>query len=769
MRHLPPSSKTKTTPVSAAIIAVKGGAETMQDHTRIKDENRLKNEDRYYHILQAIPDAILLTHTGDNAVLDINEAFEKLTGYRRGEILGRTCDQLPFFPKPGFRTQAFQEPEATDEAREIETNIFRKDGRIACVLITSRPIKVAGDICRLNIIRDITGQKQAEALLWKSEQRMKKKLDALLSPENDTGKPELADVIDVSTLQSLMDDFNKLARIPMAIVDLEGRVLVGVGWQDICVKFHRVHPETCRHCVESDLHLSANLQPGEFRLYKCKNNMWDIATPLMVDGRHVGNIFSGQFFFDNEPLDYELFRSQARRYGFDEQAYMAALGAVQRLSRETVNTGMRFLMKLAHMISQLSYSNIKLVRSLTERDALMNSLQASEERYRNLVDGVPVGIFRTTADGNILDANAPLVHMLGYHDREALLASNAAGIYASPEGRKQWKVRADKEGIVRDFETQMQRPDGNLIWVRISGRVTRDDENRIQYYEGVLEDITERRQTAEALQKAQEELIRKGKLSILGQLAGVVGHELRNPLGVMSNAVYYLQMVLTEADETTREYLDIIKKEIDNSLRIITDLLDFARTKPPQTRTLAVRELIDGSLGKCTIPKSVAVRIDIPDPPPVVSVDLFQMEQVFQNIITNAVQAMPDGGELHISTRYVQGSTPDVQGSKGKTDEHQTSDMVPTPDFVEISIADTGEGISPENMEKLFQPLFTTKTKGIGLGLVVCKNLTEANGGRIAVKSRLGRGTSFILTLISSPPPCFFPLPWPDRERHPPF
>jgi len=712
----------------------------MEDNARTTDKERLKNEDRYFHILQSIPDAILLTRTGDNAVLDINEAFEKLTGYRREEVLGRTCEQLLFFPKPGFWTLAFQEIELSSKAREIETSIFRKNGSIACVLISSRPIEVDGETCHLSIIRNITEQKQAEAILWESEQRMREKLDTLLFPETDIGKLELADFIDARMIQSLMDDFHKLTHIPMAIVDLEGRVLVGVGWEDICVKFHRVHPETCSHCVESDTQLTTGVRPGEFRLYKCRNNMWDIATPLIVGNHHIGNIFSGQFFFDNEPLDYELFRSQARQYGFDEQAYMAALGAVQRLSRESVNTGMMFLMKLAHMISQLSYSNIKLVRSLAERDALMNSLQASEERYRNLFKGVPVGIFRITAEGHILDANPALIHMLGYDDREALLATNAADAYVSQEDRKQWKVKADKEGIVHGFEPQIKRPDGTVIWVRISGRVTRDDENLIQYYEGVMEDITERKLAEETLHRLQDELIRKEKLSVLGQLAGIVGHEIRNPLGVMSNAVYFLKTIMTDADDTIKEYLDIIKQEVDNAQRIITDLLDFSRTKTPQIVPVTVNILATKALGKCTIPENIHVQTDIPDTLPQVNVDLFQMGQVLQNLITNAVEAMPKGGTLTLAARQVSGTRD--QGSN-------TEPRSPFPDigFIEITVSDTGEGISPENMEKLFQPLFTTKTKGIGLGLVVCKNLIEANGGKIEVESCSGEGTGFTIIL----------------------
>ena len=108
--------------------------------------------------------------------------------------------------------------------------------------------------------------------------------------------------------------------------------------------------------------------------------MWDIATPLMVGGHHVGNVFMGQFFFDDEQLDRALFEAQAARYGFDREMYLAALDAVPRLSRETVAGGMAFFLRLSAMLSKLSYSNIKLARSVTEREALMSSLQESKER-----------------------------------------------------------------------------------------------------------------------------------------------------------------------------------------------------------------------------------------------------------------------------------------------------------------------------------------------------------------------------------------------------
>ncbi|MBC7961724.1 MAG: PocR ligand-binding domain-containing protein, partial [Steroidobacteraceae bacterium] len=163
---------------------------------------------------------------------------------------------------------------------------------------------------------DITGRKRAEGALEESEERVRRKLDSIISPEGDIGNLDLADIIDARSLQTLMDDFYQLTGIPTGLLDNKGKVLVGVGWQDVCTKFHRVNPETCRNCVESDVRLSAGIPHGEYKVYKCKNNMWDVATPVMVGDRHFGNLFMGQFFFEDEPLDYEQFRSQARQYGF---------------------------------------------------------------------------------------------------------------------------------------------------------------------------------------------------------------------------------------------------------------------------------------------------------------------------------------------------------------------------------------------------------------------------------------------------------------------
>jgi signal transduction histidine kinase len=248
----------------------------------------------------------------------------------------------------------------------------------------------------------------------------------------------------------------------------------------------------------------------------------------------------------------------------------------------------------------------------------------------------------------------------------------------------------------------------------------------------------------ESLRAAQEEVVRREKLALLGQLAGSVGNELRNPLGVMNNAVFFLKNLLPDDGETVREYLDIIKNEIDTSQRILTDFIDFFRTKAPRAMAIPAEELMAQSLDRRAIPENVEVSVDFPKTLPPLWVDPLQMRQAFRNLIDNAVQAMPMGGALKIAARWVRSEELEVRST-----QEITSPLTPhsSQDFIEISVEDAGEGIAPENMEKLFQPLFTTKSRGIGLGLPICQNLVEANGGRIGVESTRGVGTNFTVML----------------------
>jgi signal transduction histidine kinase len=221
----------------------------------------------------------------------------------------------------------------------------------------------------------------------------------------------------------------------------------------------------------------------------------------------------------------------------------------------------------------------------------------------------------------------------------------------------------------------------------------------------------------QALHEAQEELVRKEKLATLGQLAGGVGHELRNPLGVIKNAVYYLNMVLP-ADEKVRKHLEILDREVASANRIVTELLDFARTKVPVREAVGLGAIVRTALDRLLLPGAVTIELQLDESIPPALVDPQQVGQIILNFLLNAVQAMPEGGRMTVSTGE------DRQG-------------------VFAAVEDTGGGIPTENLARIFQPLFTTKAKGIGLGLALARDLAVANGGQITVTSAVGRGSRF--------------------------
>ena len=202
------------------------------------------------------------------------------------------------------------------------------------------------------------------------------------------GVIDLAAILPIEAVQALLDQFNRVFPVVTAILDLSGRILQASGWQRICTDFHRANAESCRNCTESDLYLAGNVRPGEFVAYRCKNQLWDVVTPLVIGGVHCGNLYTGQFLFTDDVVDEEAYAAQADRYGFDRASYLAALAEVPRIQRERLDEVMRFLVRLTSLVSDLGVSNLRLQAEIAERRRLYEALQGEQESRMRLERGL---------------------------------------------------------------------------------------------------------------------------------------------------------------------------------------------------------------------------------------------------------------------------------------------------------------------------------------------------------------------------------------------
>ena len=435
-------------------------------------------------------------------IFRVNEHACKSLGYSSEEL----CALSIFDIDPEITREKMLELNEILEERGLatfQTTHQRRDGSTFPVEITISILDFKGKRYGISFVKDITERKRAEEALRESESRVRRKLESILDPEGDIGELDLADILDAPEIQALMEDLYRITGLKMSIIDLQGQVLVDVGWQDICSKFHRKHPETLKKCFESDSDLALGVPQGEFRTYRCKNNMWHIVTPIIVGGRHMGNLFLGQFFFADEELDYDLFRAQARTYGFPEKEYLAALEAVPRQSKELVNLGKDVFLRLTDMFSKLSYANIKLAYSLAERDRLTATLRQANM----VVENSPVVLFRCkAAPGWPVEMVSRNVVQFGYAPEEFLSGELTYSSIVHPEDLG--RLIAETEEYAATGEGQLLQEyrivtkGGDIRWIINESGYERNEEGEITYLEGIIIDVTEWKEAEEELREA---------------------------------------------------------------------------------------------------------------------------------------------------------------------------------------------------------------------------------------------------------------------------
>jgi PAS domain S-box-containing protein len=390
---------------------------------------------------------------------------------------------------------------------------------------------------------------------------------------------------------------------------------------------------------------------------------------------------------------------------------------------------------------------------ISERKHVEEELKESEERSRAIIANSPIGIATSGADKQFLSANEAFCKILGYTEKELRKLTFKDITHPADFKESALKMEELENGKVSSFtlETRYIKKDGNVINGKVMVSEVSKRNGKPALFVVELEDITERKKTEDQrkvlerkvndyskylkymvdlrttqLKDSNERLVKAERLAAIGELAGMVGHDLRNPLAGIKNAVYFLKKKgTTIKEEQSKEMLEVIEKAIEHSDKIINDLLEYARDMHLELAFSTLPTLLNAASRMIQVPDRIQILNHVNEEI-LIKVDADKIMRIFVNVIKNAIDAIPEKGTIEISSFKIG-------------------------NCIEVAFSDTGTGIPEETLSKIFTPLFTTKAQGMGFGLAICKRIIEAHGGTIHVKTALNKGTTFTISLPTKP------------------
>ncbi len=476
-----------------------------------------------------------------------------------------------------------------------------------------------------------------------------------------------------------------------------------------------------------------------------------------LKGLKVGEGFNGRVAQTGEPLvienaseDPRLTREIVRREGIRAEIIVplkakgnvvGTLAGAMRESRQFLGEEVELLTTIGSQIG-IGIENSQLYQR--ERLAAQQAL-ASERRYREIFEDAHDAIWIHDSHGNIIAANKATEELVGYSSKE-LLGMNVRDFLAEEGLSLARRIRRKLflgETVEQPYEQRLISKDGTGRILKLTTNLSREDD-KLKGFQNIARDVTREKEmqdklratyrelseSHQRLKESQEQLIQAEKLTSLGQLAASIAHEVNNPL---SGVLAYTQLLAKKVrgdnipKEVALQYLSKMEAELTRSTKLIRHLLDFARQSPPALRQLNLNDVVNRAFDLAAHSaelQHVQIVRELDPSLPNLMADFDQLHQVCTNLILNAIQAMPQGGKLTLRTSVDNGQ-------------------------LKMEVQDTGCGISPENMRKLFTPFFTTKheVKGVGLGLAISYGIIQRHHGRIEVQSKKGEGTTFTIYL----------------------
>ncbi len=650
---------------------------------RRMEEALRESEERYRTWIEEAPIGVCNVDL-EGTVTFVNKRFEEVSGYSRDEIIGKNGFTLGMFENEtlhllGERMKARLEGKS---GRLLEIRFRRKDGEWMWVEMEGKVIKKEGTPVGFELIsRDVT-----------ERVRMKEKLEALHRHSMRLDAAKTVDEIANHTLDA-MEFTLGFDVADFCIVD--GAYIFVKGSRGVPVSPLK-WPLDGLGIVAKTANIGKTSMVSDVR-----------KEPAFVDARKLTSREEAQSALSELAVPVLI-----------DKKVLAVLNVESSRLSAFTEEDKKLLETLAvHVASALT--RLRQVETLEMLvDERTRRLRESEEKYRSLIRNIPDVTWTTDQRGKTVFISPNIQRVYGYTPEEIYEAGERLWLGRihpdDVERVKEEYGRLFTEGKVFDVEYRIRRRDGEWIWLHDRSVATYEKDGLL-YADGVFSDITERKQMEERVRQSE-------RLAAIGELAAMVGHDLRNPLTGIAGAAYYVKTKLVPTlDGKVAQMLQVIEENIENSNKIINDLLEYSRELHLELTESNAKSIAREALALVKAPRSIRV-VDSSEGEPKVAVDADKMMRVFVNLIQNAIDAMPDGGTLTIMSRKMDGN-------------------------LEIGFRDTGVGMTKETIEEIWGPFFTTKAKGMGFGLPICKRIVEAHGGSISVKSKVGKGTTFTVTL----------------------
>ena len=550
---------------------------------------------------------------------------------------------------------------------------------------------------------------------------------------------QLENLINMDDLRKILEDLYKIAPFPVALLNIKGDVLLQSHWEPICTKFHRVNPETAALCAKSDTHFNAELTKGDKShvLYRCGNGLYDAASPVKIDGQHLGNFFIGQFLL--APPDIEFFRKQAQQYAFEEDAYLEALSRVPIISEQELEIRLKYLCDFAEFLGNIGLKEF-------QRDRAVQALRARGEFLDRVIDQSPFAVWISDAKGTLKRANPALKKFLNLTDEQLVGKYNVLEdpliekqgfmplirsvyeegksinftAYWNGEDIPTMDLKGSNSVSIEANMFPIHSPEGELThvvlnWVDITDRIKAEHDLKI--YREHLEELVEERTAA-----------LEGKNKELETFTYSVSHDLKAPLrGIDGYSSLLVEEYGDKLDKEGHQFLMNVRNSAKQMNQLIEDLLAYSRMERREIQSISIdlSAMIDALIrerARDLEERNIELKKNIPFEN--ILCDRESLRQILGNLLDNAIKF----------TRHESAARIEIDGSD--TPEHWT-----------LRVKDNGLGFDPKYQERIFgifQRLHLSEEyPGTGVGLAIARKAISRMGGRIWAEGELGKGAVF--------------------------